>query len=505
MAGFQESTLFPLTPLLVRADRAAELKHAARDFLSLDLNEQQCADIEMLGCGAYSPLRGFMARAEAENVRDKMQLLDGQFWPLPLTLAAPSQYGDQLQAGQALALRDAEGFLLAILSVTEVWRAEDMQTYIAGPVEVIALPQHMDFTHLRLGPQQIRERWREHVHSRLFVFQPEGLVAPSLHKAIRAAASSQGAHLLWQPLTGELHGNESLYFARIQTHLAQLQTVKDENISLSLLPAIRAPRNLKGALLKAVIARNYGVTHVGLDAVEMEALVPYQDRIGLALAALPDSKLNESALIQALRHGDAVSEDMATPEMLSTLRQAFPMRQLQGFCIFFTGLSGAGKSTLAKAIMLKLLEEGGRQVSLLDGDMVRKNLSAELGFSREHREVNVKRIAYVASEIVKHGGIAICAPIAPYAAMRQDAREKVERYGGFFEIHVATPIAVCEARDRKGLYAKARAGLVKEFTGVSDPYEIPLTPELRLDTSDLNVDVAVHRILQHLHHQGFLK
>ncbi len=505
MTHFSEPPLFPLTPLWVGDERAQELTQAARDFLSLDLNEHQCADVEMLACGAYSPLRGFMGRAETESVRNHMQLLDGQFWPLPLTLTAPAQICDWLQIGQALALRDAEGFLLAVLNVSEVWRADDGQTFVAGAVEVVAMSQHVDYKHLRLEPQQVRERWRRQVGSRLFIFQPESVIASALHRAVRAAARAQGAHLLWQALTGAFHGNESIYFARIQTHLAQQQAMANEDVSLGLLPALQVPTNLAGALFKALIARNFGATHVGLAGISADALAPYQERAGIIMAALPEASPSEAALIQAMQQSDTIPEEVATPEMLAPLRNAFPLRCVQGFCIFFTGLSGAGKSTLAKALMLKLLEESGRQVSLLDGDRVRKNLSAELGFSREHREMNVKRIAYVASEIVKHRGIAICAPIAPYAAMRHDAREKVERYGGFFEVYVATPIAVCEARDRKGLYAKARAGLVKEFTGVSDPYEAPSAPELSLDTTHLGVDEAVHRILQQLRYQGYLK
>ena len=193
------------------------------------------------------------------------------------------------------------------------------------------------------------------------------------------------------------------------------------------------------------------------------------------------------------------------PDVIAEMRRAQPPLYAKGFCVFCTGLSGAGKSTIAKALQIKLLETGGRQVTLLDGDVVRKHLSSELGFSREHRDLNIRRIGYVASEIVKHRGIAICAPIAPYSATRHDVREMIEQYGGFFEIHVATPIETCEARDRKGLYAKARAGLVKEFTGVSDPYEVPENPELAIDTSNVGVDEAVQRIMLKLERDGYLR
>ena len=193
------------------------------------------------------------------------------------------------------------------------------------------------------------------------------------------------------------------------------------------------------------------------------------------------------------------------PDVIEEMRRAQLPRYTKGFCVFCTGLFGAGKSTIAKALQIKLLETSGRQITLLDGDVVRKHLSSELGFSREHRDLNIHRIGYVASEIVKHRGIAICAPIAPYAATRQDVREMIEQYGGFFEIHVATPIETCEARDCKGLYAKARTGLVKEFTGVSDPYEIPASPELAIDTSNVGVDEAVQRIMLKLERDGYLR
>jgi sulfate adenylyltransferase len=172
--------------------------------------------------------------------------------------------------------------------------------------------------------------------------------------------------------------------------------------------------------------------------------------------------------------------------------------------VFFTGLSGSGKSTIANALLVKLLEMGGRPVTLLDGDIVRKNLSSELGFSKEHRDINIRRIGWVASEITKNGGIAICAPIAPYDSVRKDVRSIVEPGGGFVLVHIATPIEVCEERDRKGLYAKARAGIVKEFTGVSDPYEEPADAEITIDTTDVTPEEAAQEIVLYLEREGFV-
>jgi sulfate adenylyltransferase len=206
-----------------------------------------------------------------------------------------------------------------------------------------------------------------------------------------------------------------------------------------------------------------------------------------------------------LNEGLDIPEWFSFPKVVEELRRTHPARHQQGLTVFFTGLSGAGKSAIARALMVKLLEAGGRRVTLLDGDLVRKNLSSELGFSREHRDLNILRIGYVASEITKHGGIAICAPIAPYAATRAKVRQLIEPVGGFIEVHVATPLEVCEGRDRKGLYAKARAGILKEFTGISDPYEAPEKPEVVLDTLGYTPDIAAHRILVKLESLGFIR
>jgi sulfate adenylyltransferase len=215
--------------------------------------------------------------------------------------------------------------------------------------------------------------------------------------------------------------------------------------------------------------------------------------------------LSGTELRRRLQEGLDIPDWFTFPEVAEELRRTHPPRHKQGFTVFFTGLSGSGKSTIANALLVKLLEIGGRPVTLLDGDHIRKHLSSELGFSREHRDLNILRIGYVASEITKNGGIALCAPIAPYAATRGKVRDLIEPTGGFLEVHVATSIEVCESRDRKGLYAKARAGIIKEFTGISDPYEAPENPEMRIDTAELTPDLAAHRILIKLESLGFIR
>jgi sulfate adenylyltransferase len=212
-----------------------------------------------------------------------------------------------------------------------------------------------------------------------------------------------------------------------------------------------------------------------------------------------------SELLRRLRNGLKIPDWCSFPEVIAELQRAHPPKDKQGFTVFFTGLSGAGKSTIARALGIRLMEMGNRPVSLLDGDIVRRHLSSELGFSHAHRDINVRRIGFVASEITKNRGVAICAPIAPYRQTRRDVRAMIEAVGGFIEVHVATPIETCESRDRKGLYAKARAGLIPEFTGVSDPYEVPEHPEIAIDTTDLEVDEAIQRILLKLEHEGYLR
>jgi len=216
------------------------------------------------------------------------------------------------------------------------------------------------------------------------------------------------------------------------------------------------------------------------------------------------ANISGTKLRQLLRTGGDIPEWFTYPEVAKILRQSYPPRLTQGFTVFFTGLSGAGKSTLANALSIMLLEEGSHQVSLLDGDHVRNHLSSELGFSKEHRDLNVRRIGYVASEITKCRGVAICAPIAPYEASRRAVRKLIDEYGGFIEVHVSTPLEVCEQRDKKGLYAKARTGQLRNFTGIDDPYEVPSNPELRIDTTNLTVKQAVDTIVSYLRKEGFL-
>jgi sulfate adenylyltransferase len=248
---------------------------------------------------------------------------------------------------------------------------------------------------------------------------------------------------------------------------------------------------------------------IGVEMVDFKHMVYVQEKaqyVPRNEVAEGDTVLDISGteLRRRLREGLEIPAWFSFPEVVSELRRTSPPRSKQGFTVFFTGLSGSGKSTIANALMVKLMELGGRPVTLLDGDVVRKHLSNELGFSREHREINIRRIGYVASEITKNGGIAICAPIAPYTKNRAEARAMVEQYGVFLEVHVATPLEECERRDRKGLYKLAREGKIKEFTGISDPYETPAEPELRVDTLSVTPDDCAQSVMLKLESLGLI-
>ena len=353
------------------------------------------------------------------------------------------------------------------------------------------------------------------------------------------------ANLLVLPYGGgDLTGNAA-YFSLVRSIQAIMPRLPAATTQMAVLPATTHGSSLRDRLLRAIVARNYGCTHLivggehesdgefrrgqdatldhgGLNLVSEAyqklkvTLIPFPRMVYVEERAehMDESGVPEggrfqvmagSELLRRLKNGLNIPDWCSFPEVIAELQRANPPKEKQGFTVFFTGLSGAGKSTIARALGIRLMEMGNRPVTLLDGDIVRRHLSSELGFSHEHRDINVRRIGFVASEITKNRGVAICAPIAPYRQTRRDVRAMIEAVGGFIEVHVATPIETCESRDRKGLYAKARAGLIPEFTGVSDPYEVPEHAEVTVDTTDLEVDEAIQRILLKLEHEGYLR
>jgi len=564
------SNLLPLPELYVSAESAARLKVEAGDLPSWDLTPRQICDLELLMNGGFHPLKGFLSRADYESVCADMRLADGSLWPMPITLDVSEGFAEKVGPGQDIALRDQEGVILAIMSVSDRWTpdrsreaelvfgADDIAhpavnylhhksgpVYLGGPVTGIQAPVHYDFRGRRNTPNELRAYFRKLGWRRIVAFQTRN----PLHRAhqeltFRAAREAQ-ANLLIHPVVGMTKPGDIDHFTRVRCYEAVLDQYPQSTTTLSLLNLAMRMGGPREAVWHGIIRRNHGCTHmiVGRDHAgpgknshgkdfygpyDAQALfAKHQDEIGVEMVDFkqmvyvqekaqyePRDEVAEGQTIldisgtelrRRLQEGLEIPDWFSFPAVVEELRKSKPPRAAQGFTVFFTGLSGSGKSTVANALMTKLMEMGGRPVTLLDGDVVRKHLSSELGFSKEHRDINIRRIGYVASEITKNGGIAICAPIAPYAATRAAVREMVEAFGAFLEVHVATSLEECERRDRKGLYKLAREGKIKEFTGISDPYEAPASPELRLETEGSEIDYSAQQVILKLESMGLIR
>ncbi len=559
-----------LVELIASAERSAELKSHSREWLSWDLTARQICDLELLLTGGFSPLRGFMKRADYERVCHNMHLTSGVLWPMPITLDVTEEFAKKLQPGTSkIALRDAEGVMLAVLDVEEVWQPDRKAEaeavfgstsaahpgadfvmnksnpwYVGGKLEGLQVPSHYDFKTLRLTPAELRTEFARLGWRRVVAFQTRNPMHRAHVELTFRAARTVEANLLIHPSVGMTKPGDVDYFTRVRCYQLLLSKYPPGTVKLSLLPLAMRMGGPREAIWHALIRKNHGVTHfiVGRDhagpgkdmdgkpfygAYEAQELFKkHEKEVGVTMVPfsmmvylenqdcyVPDNEVPAGARVlnisgtelrDRLNEGRDIPAWFTYPEVVRELRRSFPPRHKQGVTIFFTGLSGSGKSTIANILLTKFLEMGGRPVTILDGDLVRKHLSSELGFSKEHRDINIRRIGYVASEITKNGGIAICAPIAPYDATRKHVRGLIDPYGGFILVHVATPIETCEERDRKGLYAKARAGIVKEFTGISDPYEIPTDAEVVINTAELSAEESAQEIILHLEQQGFI-
>ena len=415
---------------------------------------------------------------------------------------------------------------------------------VGGSLEGMQLPAHYDYVRLRHTPEQLRRRFVRQGWRKVVAFQTRNPMHRAHFEMTLRAAKNLEANLLVHPVVGMTKPGDVDHYTRVRCYEALMPHYPPHTAMLSLLPLAMRMAGPREALLHAIIRKNYGCTHfiVGRDHAgpgngsdgkpiygpydAQEIMTKHEEELGIKMVPfkmmvfvedkdaymtideVPEDtrtlQISGTELRERLANGRDIPDWFTYGEVAQELRSTHPPRKAQGFTVFFTGLSGAGKSTIANVLMVKLLEAGGRPVSLLDGDVVRKHLSSELGFSKRDRDINIRRIGYVASEITKNGGIAICAPIAPYESVRQEVREMIESGGGFIMVHVATPLDVCEDRDRKGLYAKARAGIIKEFTGVSDPYEEPADAELAIDTSNLSPEEAAQEVLLHLEHEGYI-
>ena len=418
--------------------------------------------------------------------------------------------------------------------------------YLGGPVTGIQQPIHYDFRARRDTPNELRAYFRKLGWRKVVAFQTRNPLHRAHQELTFRAAREVEANLLIHPVVGMTKPGDVDHFTRVRCYEAVLDKYPGSTTTMSLLNLAMRMAGPREAVWHGLIRRNHGCTHfivgrdhagpgsnsqgedfygpydaqdlfrehqeeIGIEMVDFKHMVYVQERAQYEPMDEIEDKdnvtilnISGTELRRRLAEGLEIPDWFSFPEVVTELRKTRPPRSDQGFTVFFTGFSGSGKSTIANALMVKLMEMGGRPVTLLDGDIVRKNLSSELGFSKEHRDLNIQRIGYVASEITKNGGIAICAPIAPYATTRKRVRQMIEEYGAFCEVHVATSIEECERRDRKGLYKLARAGKIAEFTGISDPYDVPENPELSVETENVDVDNCAHQVILKLEQMGLI-
>jgi sulfate adenylyltransferase len=558
-----------LVNLIVAPERASELKARSKDMASLVLDERGLCDLELLAVGGFSPLRSFMGKADYERVVAESRLADGTLWPLPVTL--PVIPGDGTAIGKPLALRDIYGNLVAVLHIEEIF-PHDKETearlaygssdllhpavaylhktpahYASGKLEVLRVPPHYDFTDLRRTPAELRRHFEELGWSRVVAFQTRNPLHRAHEELTKRAAEQIQGGLLIHPVVGVTKPGDVDHFTRVRCYRALVDNHYDpKGTVLSLLPLAMRMAGPREALLHAIIRRNYGCTHfiVGRDHAgpgkdssgkpfygpydAQEAMQQHEKELGMTMVDfkqmvyLPDE--DRYAPVDEIKPGTRTADISGTdvrekylakglqlpewftrPAVAEILNETNPPRFRQGLTIWFTGLSGSGKSTIAQALVERLAEYG-RNCSFLDGDEIRTHLSKGLGFSKEDRDTNIRRVGYVAGLVNKHGGTCLCSVISPYRAIRDEARAASK--GNFVEVYCNTPIEVCEQRDVKGMYAKARAAVAEGkpmgFTGVDDPYEPPLNPEVSLDTSRLSVSECVDAIIEKLLALGYI-
>lgn len=556
-----------LVNLVVAAAAAADLSAAASHLTSIQLSDRSVCDLELLAVGAFSPLDRFMGREDYQRVLEEMRLSSGAIFPIPVTLPVADDV--ELHLDQRIALRDSRNNLLAVMTIQEIYEwdhasasqqalgtqdprhplVSEMTQWgkrnISGPIEVLQLPARYDFQSLRLTPAQVRARLQQFGRSNVVAFQTRNPLHRVHEELIRRAADEVDGVLLLHPAVGLTKLGDVSHYIRVRTYKVLANRYFDpERIVLSLLPLAMRMAGPREALWHAVIRRNYGANHLivgrdhaspGLDSTGKPFYGPYDaqelverhsEELGVGvvpfqeLVYLPaEDRYEEASKIgpqverasisgtqvrnDYLNSGNALPEWFTRPEVAAILSENYPPRHRQGVCIWFTGLSGSGKSTTAE-VLTELLLEQGRQVTVLDGDVVRTHLSKGLGFSKEDRDTNIRRIGYVASEIVRHGGTVLCAAVSPYRVTRNEVRNMVGS-DNFIEVFVDTPLAVCENRDVKGIYAQARRGEIKGFTGIDDPYESPLNAEITLDTQTRSPEANARQILDYLRSCGFIR
>lgn len=558
-----------LMNLIVPSERALELQAQSRDWPSWGLVPRQLCDLELLLNGGFSPLSSFMSKADYEGVCTQMRLPDGQIWPIPVVLDISNKFVRAIGCNDSIALRDPEGVMLAAMHIEGVWQPDRLAEaeaiygttstehpgvkyllektcpwYVEGRIEGIQLPLHYDSRDLRHTPSELRAEFARHGWHRIVAFHTSNPIHRADYELTQQAAQKVGANLLVHPSVELTRPDDLDHYVRVRCYRALVSKYFGD-IKLSLVPLATRMGGPREAVWHAIVRKNYGCSHliVGQDHgspdhnktgksfyeryAAQEMLSMHENEIGIKMvparmiadlenqeAQLPEGAVtfdfhavtcSTTIVRTCLEEGRQIPSWLTFPEVAQELQRSYPPKHRQGFTVLFTGLSGSGKSTIANVLLVKLLERGGRPVTLLDGDIVRKLLSSGLGFSRDDRDLNIRRIGFVASEVTKNGGIAICAPIAPYDEVRKNVRSMIQPHGGFVLVYLCTPLEVCESRDRKGLYARARAGIVQQFTGISDPYEIPEDADAVIDTSALSPEEAALKILLHLEGRGYIE
>jgi sulfate adenylyltransferase len=555
-----------LVNLVVQGEEREELLSRSSRLPSVKISARSLCDLELLATGAFSPLDRFMCKRDYERVLTEMRLGNGMLFPIPVTL--PVDEHDLPSYGEQITLSDARNNTIAVMEIEEVFHWDRQRearlvfgttdprhplvsemsrwgnVYVSGALKVIDLPKYYDFVELRRTPAQVRARLEELGYDKVVAFQTRNPMHRAHEELTKRAAEEVGGALLIHPVVGMTRPGDVDHYTRVRVYRTLVENYYEaDRTLLSLLPLAMRMGGPREALWHAIIRRNHGATHfiIGRDHAgpgkdgngnpfygPYEAqmmLAQYGEEIGVQpvefkeLVYLADedryedsSKVVEGARIFSIS-GSQVRDDFLSKgkllpdwftrkETAEILMETYPPRHKQGVCLWFTGLSGSGKSTTAE-IFTSMLLERGRQVTLLDGDVVRTHLSKGLGFSREDRDTNILRIGFVAGEIARHGGIVITAAISPYRATRNEVRKMVGAEH-FVEIFVDTPIEVCEQRDVKGLYARARRGQITGFTGVDDPYEAPVDPELTLYTVDISAEENARKIIAFLEERGYL-
>ncbi len=556
-----------LIDLMVPPELREERKAYASQLPSVRLSERSVCDLELLASGGFSPLDRFMDQANYQRVLGEMRLSSGHLFPIPITLPVDPDQG--LRLDQDIALRDAKNQLLAIMTIEDMFSwdlAEEAQAVlgtqdlrhplvsemhrwgkvnIAGRLEVLQLPRHFDFQELRLTPAQTRAKLQELGHEHVVAFQTRNPLHRAHEELTRRAYQSINGALLLHPVVGLTKPGDVDHYTRVRSYKTLIQHYYElDRVLLALLPLAMRLAGPREALWHAIIRRNHGANHfiVGRDHAspgvdshgkpfygpyDAQVLMQqYSEELGMPMVRFDEmvylsdeDRYEEVSRIPAnartasisgtqvreeyLNKGKLLPAWFTRPEVAAILAESYPPRHRQGVCIWFTGLSGAGKSTTAE-ILTVLAMEHGRQVTVLDGDVVRTHLSQGLGFSKEDRDTNIRRIGFVAAELVRHGGMVICAAVSPYRATRNDVRAMVGS-DQFVEVFVDTPIEVCEQRDVKGMYSKARRGEIRGFTGIDDPYEPPTNAEIVLDTVQHSPETNARQILAYLINKGFIQ